>query len=108
MFEKSLYRVLKKGAEVILLDLKTELLVQAVLLDPSITISDIRNPRLAISDILQRIHTTETLELIRKIPSRKHIAFLYKSESSKDKLVAAFFDMNNMTGLAYHPWRNGF
>lgn len=100
LFEKSLYRVLKKGAEVILHDLKTELLVQAVLLDPSITISDIRNPRLAISDILQRINTTETLELVRKIPSRKHIAFLYKSESSKDKLLAAFFDMNNMAGLA--------
>ena len=39
LFEKSLYRVLRKGAEVILSDLKRELLVHAVLIDPNITIS---------------------------------------------------------------------
>jgi len=37
LFEKSLYRVLRKGAEVILHYLKRELLVQAILIDPNMT-----------------------------------------------------------------------
>ena len=92
LFEKSLYRVLRKGAEVILSDLKRELLVHAVLIDPNITISEIRNPRLAVGDILKRIRAVETLEFVRKIPSHKHIAFLYTDENSMDDILAAFFD----------------
>lgn len=97
LFEKSLYSVIKKGAEVIVNYLKKELLIKAVLIDPSITIREIRNPRLAIRQILQRIHAAETLEFVRKIPSRKHITFLYRSDYSKDKLFDAFFD-TNITG----------
>jgi len=92
LFEKSLYRVLRKGAAVIFLDIRRELLVHAVLIDPNITISDIRNPRLAISDILKHIRAVETLEFVRKIPSHTHIAFLYADENSKDDILAAFFD----------------
>ena len=99
LFEKSLYRVLRKGAEVILRDLKRELLVRAVLIDPNITISDIRNPRLAVGDILKRIRVVETLEFVRKIPSHNHIAFLYRSENSKADILAAFFD-TKITGKA--------
>ncbi len=94
LFEKSLYRVLRKGAEVILRDLKRELLVQAVLIDPntdlSIRISDIRNPGLAIGDILKRIRAVETLEFVRKTPSHTHIAFLYTNDNSKNNILAAF------------------
>jgi hypothetical protein len=92
LFEKSLYRVLRKGAEVILRDLKRELLVQALLIDPNITISDIRNPGLAVSDILKRIRAVETLEFVRKTPSHTHIAFLYTNDNSKNNILAAFFD----------------
>ena len=99
LFEKSLYRVLRKGAEVILHYLKRELLVHAVLIDPNITISDIRNPRLAVGDILKRIRVVEALEFVRKIPSHKHIAFLYRDENSKDDILAAFFD-TKITGKA--------
>ena len=99
LFEKSLYRVLRKGAAVILHYLKRELLVQAVLIDPNITISDIRNPRFAIGDILKRIRVVETLEFVRKIPSHKHIAFLYRDENSKDDILGAFFD-TKITGKA--------
>jgi hypothetical protein len=99
LFEKSLYRVLRKGAEVILHYLKRELLVQAILIDPNITISDIRNPRLAVGDILKRIRVVEALEFVRKIPSHKHIAFLYRDENSKDDILAAFFD-TQITGKA--------
>jgi hypothetical protein len=69
LFEKSLYRVLRKGAAVIFLDIRRELLVHAVLIDPNITISDSRNPLLAVGDILKRIRAVETLEFVRKIPS---------------------------------------
>ena len=99
LFEKSLYRVLRKGAAVILHYLKRELLVQAVLIDPNITISDIHNPRLVVGDILKRIRVVETLEFVRKIPSHKHIAFLYRNENSKADILAAFFD-TKITGKA--------
>ena len=92
LFEKSIHRVLRKGAEVILRDLKRELLVQVVLIDPNITIGDIRNPLLAVGDILKRIRVVETLEFVRKIPLHKHIAFLYINENSKADILAAFFD----------------
>ena len=92
LYEKSLYRVLRKGAEVILRDLKRELLVRAVLIDPNITISDIRNPRLAVGDILKRIRAVETLEFVRKTPSHTHIAFLHTNDNSKNNILAAFFD----------------
>ena len=69
LFEKSLYKVLRKGAEVILHYLKRELLVQAILIDPNITISDIRNPQLAVGDILKRIRVVETLEFANSKPN---------------------------------------
>jgi hypothetical protein len=92
LFEKSLYTVLKKGADVIVNYLKKELLIQAVLIDPNITVADICDPRLTVDDILNRIRTVETLEFVRNIPSRKHIALLYTNKNSKDKMFAAFFD----------------
>ena len=99
LFEKSLYRVLRKGADVILHDIRRELLVHAVLIDPNITISDIRNPLLAVGDILKRIRAVETLEFVRKIPSHMHVAFLYRNENSKDDILGAFFD-TKITGKA--------
>jgi hypothetical protein len=99
LFEKSLYTVLRKGAGIILHDLKRELLVHAVLIDPNITISDIRNPRLAVGDILKRIRAFETLEFVRKIPSHMHVAFLYRNENSKADILSAFFD-TKITGKA--------
>ena len=92
LLEKSLYKVLGKGAEVILHDLKRELLIQVVLIDPNITISEILNPRLGVGDILKRIHAVEAVEFVRKIPSHNHIAFLYTNDNSKDNILAAFFD----------------
>jgi hypothetical protein len=92
ILQKSLYKLLGKGAEVILSNLKRELLVQVVMIDPNITISDIRDPRLGVGDILKRIHAVEVVEFVRKIPSHSHIALLYTNDNSKDKLLTAFFD----------------
>lgn len=61
LFEKLLHRVLKQGAEIIHQNIKRNLLVHAVLIDPSITISDIRNPWLRVDDILKRLRAVETL-----------------------------------------------
>jgi hypothetical protein len=94
LLEKSLQRVLRKGAEVVLHDIKIEILTHAVLMDPTITISEIRNPQLTIRNILKRIRSTEALEFIREKASRKHIAFLYRNEDAKNKIFSAFFDTN--------------
>lgn len=92
LLEKSLYNLIGKGAQVILHDIKRELLVQVVMIDPKITISEILNPRLGIDDILKRIHAAEVIEFVRNTPSRTHMAFLYSNENSKDTMFAAFFD----------------
>jgi hypothetical protein len=92
LLEKSLYNLLGKGAEVILHDLKRELLVQAVLIDANITVTEILNPRRWIGDILKRIHAVEVVEFVRNIPSHSHIAFLYTNDNHKDNIFAAFFD----------------
>jgi len=94
LLEKSLQRVLRKGAEVVLHDIKIETLIHAVLIDPTITISEIRSPQLTISNILKRIRSTEALEFIREKASHKHIAFLYRNEDAKNKIFSAFFDTN--------------
>jgi hypothetical protein len=98
LLEKSLYNLFGKGAEVILHDLKRELLVQAVLIDANITVTEILNPRLGIGDILKRIHAVEVVEFVRNIPSHSHIAFLYTNDNSKNNILAAFFDtkINNV------------
>jgi len=85
LFEKSLYKVLGKGAEVILCSLKRELLIQVVMIDPNITIGEIRNPRLKVGDILKRIQVVDAVEFVHKIPSHSHIAFLYTNDNSKIK-----------------------
>jgi len=92
LLEKSLYNLLGKGAEIILHDIKRELLVQVVLIDPNISISKILNPRLGIGDILKRIHDVEVVEFVRNIPSHSHIAYLYTNDNHKDNIFAAFFD----------------
>jgi hypothetical protein len=99
LLEKSLRRVLRKGAEVVLHDIKKEILTHAVLIDLTITISEIRNPQLTIRKILKRIRSAEALEFIREKATHKHIAFLYRNENAKNKIFSAFFD-TNITGKA--------
>ncbi len=62
------------------------------MIDPNITIGEIRNPRLKVGDILKRIQAVEAVEFVHKIPSHSHIAFLHTNDNSKDKMLAAFFD----------------
>jgi hypothetical protein len=92
LFEKSLNSILGKSGKAILTGIKKEILTYAVSIDSTITIGDIRNPQLTVGDILKPIRTAETLDFIHKNPSNKHIAFLYRNESSKSEILTAFFD----------------
>src|SRR6187200_3274946 len=82
LFEKSLNSILGKSGKAILTGIKKEILTYAVSIDSTITIGDILKP----------IRLAETLDFIHKNPSDKHIAFLYRNESSKSEILTAFFD----------------
>jgi len=99
LFEKSLCIILRKAADIILHDLKKEMLVHAVLMDPTITTRDILNPLLTVGDILKRIRAAETLEFIRNIPSHQHVAFLYNNEVDKDRVLSSFIGTDSPKGL---------
>jgi hypothetical protein len=92
LFEKSLNSILGKTGNTILTSIKKEILAHAAIIDSTIASSEIRNPRLTIGDILKPIRASETLAFIHENPSHKHIAFLYRNESSKNKILTAFFD----------------
>jgi hypothetical protein len=92
LFEKSLHKILDAGADVIIRPLRKELLMRGVLIAPSLTVIDILNPQFTVNDILRSICDAETLDFVRKIPAHNHIIFLYKSESSNDKLLYEFFE----------------
>jgi hypothetical protein len=96
LFEKLLYKILDAGANVIIRSLRKEILTQGVLNTPSLTVNDILNPHFTVSDILRSIRDAETLDFVRKISAHNHIIFLYKSESSNDKMLYALLE--NPTG----------
>jgi hypothetical protein len=100
LFEDSLYRTVGKAANSILHNIKKEILIHAVILNPSLTISNILDPTLTINDVLNGINEAETLGFMRDdslLSSNAHIILLYKSEEIKDKILSAFFDINNAT-----------
>lgn len=92
LLQTSLYKILRKGADVILHNIKAEILPHAILIDPTISVSEISNPQFTVGDIVKRICTAETLQFIRENPLGKHIAFLYENEYSKNRVLSAFFD----------------
>jgi hypothetical protein len=92
LLQTSLYKILRKGADVILHSIKAEILPHAILVDPTISISEISNPQFTVGDILKRVCIAETLKFIRENSMGKHIAFLYENEYSKNRVLSAFFD----------------
>lgn len=100
LFEDSLYRTVGKAANSILHDIKKKILIHAVILNPSLTVGNILDPTLTINDVLRGINEAETLGFMRDnslLSPRAHIILLYKSEKIKDKILSAFFDINNVT-----------
>jgi hypothetical protein len=89
LFEKALKNILGKTGNAILTSIKREILTYAGSIDSTITIGD----------ILKNIRTAETLGFIHDNPSHKHIAFLYRNESSKNAILTAFFDTKGTKGL---------
>jgi hypothetical protein len=90
LLQTSLYKILRKGADVTFRNIKAEILPHAILIDPTISVSDISNPQFTVEDILKRICIAETLEFIRDNPLGKRIAFLYENEYSKNGVLSAF------------------
>jgi hypothetical protein len=91
LFEKSLYRILGKAGKPIIGRIKTDMLIYAVMNGSEITATDILDPNLTVSYVLKDIHDTEISAFIRNVPSCQHIAFLYTTKFTKNKILSEFF-----------------
>jgi hypothetical protein len=92
LLEKSLYKILDKGANGILRKTRFEILRHAVLAVPGLTEEDIQDLAISIPDILNLIRKEEILRFVHEIPQHEHIAIFYKNENLKNEMLSAFFD----------------
>jgi hypothetical protein len=92
MFEKSLYKISSYGAKIILRHLKKEMLIEAIAASSGseITEQDILNPDIGIRDIMKKICYDEITQFVHEISAGEHIAFIYKNEDAKYKVLSAF------------------
>ena len=65
LLQASLYKILRSRADVIIRNIRAEILPHAILIDPTISVSEISNPQFTIGDILKRVCSAETLHDIR-------------------------------------------
>ena len=103
VLNKSLYQVLPTAAGTILRQIKFEMLRHAVLMVPDLTVEDIQNHSLSITDILNLIRKEEILKFVHEIPSHEHIVFFYENENFRDKILSAFFDVNATSNSQNNP-----
>ncbi|MGI0082916.1 MAG: hypothetical protein ACREAG_06430 [Nitrosopumilaceae archaeon] len=47
---------------------------------------------LTVNQVQKIIHEIEVIKFIHQIGAREHIVFLYKNQSSKDRMLSEFFD----------------
>jgi hypothetical protein len=97
LFESSISNVLGKTANSILINIKKEMLIHAVLNNylPSITESDILNPFLTVNDIIELMRLDEVCKLVQNLrTASSHIIFFYKDIDIRHKILSAFFDSN--------------
>jgi hypothetical protein len=92
LFEKSIYNILGNSGNLIIDVIKKDMLRHAVLIDPGITISDILNPSITVSAILEHIHDAEVFNFVRNIQGGENVIFFYENQSSFNKILSAFFD----------------
>jgi hypothetical protein len=97
LFESSLFKILGKKANSIITRIRKDILIKAVLLDPSITKGDILNSSLTINDIIFRMRLVEISALIQGVLTHSsHILFLYDDLDNKRKILSAFFDSHKI------------
>jgi hypothetical protein len=97
LFESSISKILGKMANSILINIKKEMLIHAVLNNylPSITESDILDPSLTVNDIIERMRLDEVCKLVQNLrTASNHIIFFYKDIDIRHKILSAFFDSN--------------
>jgi hypothetical protein len=97
LFESSLFKILGKKANSIIARIRKDILIKAVLLDPSITKGDILNSSLTVNDIIFRMRLVEISELIQEVLTHSsHILFLYDDLDNKRKILSTFFDSHKI------------
>lgn len=97
LFESSISKILGKTANSILINIKKEMLIHAVLNNylPSITESDILNPSLTVNVIIELMRLDEVCKLVQNLrTASSHIIFFYKDIDIRHKILSAFFDSN--------------
>jgi hypothetical protein len=99
LLEESLYKTVGKTANSILRKVRFRILRYAVLVIPSLTMEDIRNPDISIPDILDRIRKEEILRFVRQMPSHEHVAIFYKNENLKNEILSAYLDDTSNTDI---------
>jgi hypothetical protein len=94
LFEKSLSSILGKPGNAILTVIKKEILTYAVMADADITVEEILNPSLKISDIVKYIHEVEVFDFVRRMGPHHHAILLYSKENNRNKILEQFLNSN--------------
>jgi hypothetical protein len=101
VFEGSLYRILGKAGEPIIRLIKGEMLTYAIMNGSEVTVADIKDPNLTVSYVLKDIRDREVFNFVRSIPQCEHIALLYRSEVTRNKIFSEFFNYCQTEGDDY-------
>jgi hypothetical protein len=94
LFEKALKNILGKTGNAILTSIKREILTYAVMAKSDITVEEILNPSLKISDIVKYIDEVEIFDFVHAMGSHNHTILLYSNENTRNKIFDQFFNSN--------------
>ena len=103
LFEKSLNCILGKAGNAILNIIKKEILIYAVIVNSGITVDDILNPSLKISDVVKFIHEAEIFDFVSNARPHHHTILLYSKENFRNKISEQFLNSKKSGFSAYHP-----
>jgi hypothetical protein len=92
LFEKSLNRILGQAGNAISASIKKEILVNS-----GITVDDILNPSLKISDVVKFIHEAEIFDFVSNARHHHHTILLYSKENFRNKILAQFLNCDKST-----------
>jgi hypothetical protein len=97
LFEKSLNCILGKAGNAILNIIKKEILIYAVIVNSGITVDDILNPSLKISDVVKFIHEAEIFDFVSNARPHHHTILLYSKENFRNKISEQFLNCDKST-----------
>jgi hypothetical protein len=97
LFEKSLNRILGQAGNAISTSIKKEILIYAVMVNSGITVDDILNPSLKISDVVKYIQEAEIFDFVANMRHHHHSILLYSKENNRNKILAQFLNCDKST-----------